>query len=152
MSIHVTSNQQETELLGYQLASLLNYQDYPIVILDGPLAAGKTTFTKGIAKALGIKKIINSPSYTLMKTYQSEDKTKQLYHLDLYRMKKNNQDYDLEEYINAEAFTVIEWPFQFPHLLPDHFVKVTFKVTSELIREIEITCHAPYCRNLEQKQ
>lgn len=152
MSIHVTSNQQETELLGYQLASLLNYHEYPIVILDGPLAAGKTTFTKGIAKALGIKKIINSPSYTIMKTYQSEDKKKQLYHLDLYRMNKNNQDYDLEEYINAESFTVIEWPFQVPHLLPDRFVKVTIKVSSELVREIEITCHAPYCVNLELKQ
>lgn len=151
MALHVTTNQQETELLGYQLASLLNYHEYPIVILDGPLSAGKTTFTKGIAKALGIKKIINSPSYTLMKTYQSEDKKKQLYHLDLYRMNKNNQDYDLEEYINAESFTVIEWPFQVPHLLPDHFVKVTFKVSSELVREIEITCHAPYCENLEQK-
>jgi tRNA threonylcarbamoyladenosine biosynthesis protein TsaE len=151
MSIHMTLNQQETELLGYQLASFLSYHDFPVVILDGPLAAGKTTFTKGIAKALGIKKNINSPSYTLMKTYQSEDKAKQLYHLDLYRMNKNNQDYDLEEYINAEAFTVIEWPFQVPHLLPDHFVKVTFNVISELIREIEITCHAPYCVNLEQK-
>lgn len=152
MSSHVTSNQQETELLGYQLASLLNYHDYPIVILDGPLAAGKTTFTKGIAKALGIKRNINSPSYTLMKSYLSEDKTKQLYHLDLYRMNKDNQDYDLEEYINAEAFTVIEWPFQVPHLLPDSFVKVTFKVTSDFIRKIEITCHAPYCVNLEQKR
>lgn len=152
MSLHVTSNQQETENLGFLLASLLNYQDFPVVILDGQLAAGKTTFTKGIARALGIIKNINSPSYTLMKSYDSEDKKKQLYHLDLYRMNENNQDYDLEEYINAESFTVIEWPFQVPHLLPDKFVKVTFNVISEFVREINISCHAPYCVNLEQKR
>lgn len=151
MSIHITTSPQDTELLGFQLANLLNYLEYPIVLLDGPLAAGKTTFTKGIARALGIKRNINSPSYTLMKSYQSEDLTKQLYHFDLYRMEANSQDFDLDEYINADAFTVIEWPFQVPHLLPEKYVKVTFEMISEFIREIKITCYASYCEMLENK-
>jgi tRNA threonylcarbamoyladenosine biosynthesis protein TsaE len=151
MSIHITTRAQDTELLGFQLAILLNYEEYPIVLLDGPLAAGKTTFTKGIASALGIRRNINSPSYTLMKMYHSEDLTKQLYHFDLYRMEPSSQDFDLEEYINAESFTVIEWPYQVPYLLPEKYVKVTFEMISESNRKIEITCHAPYCEMLENK-
>jgi tRNA threonylcarbamoyladenosine biosynthesis protein TsaE len=148
----MTSSFQETELLGFQMATQLKYQVYPIILLDGPLGSGKTTFTKGIARALGIKRNINSPSYTLMKMYTSEDLVKQLYHFDLYRMEANSQDIDLEEYIHAEAFTVIEWPFQVPYLLPEMYVKVTFELISETKRHIEITCHAPYCEMLENKQ
>ena len=150
MSMHVTSHHQETEQLGYELASLLDYQKFPIVLLDGPLAAGKTTFTKGIGRALEIKKTINSPSFTLMKMYASDDQSKHLYHFDLYRMESGSEDYDLEEYMHADAFVVVEWPYQVPILLPDKYVKVTFRILSDTQREIEITCHADYCVDLEQ--
>lgn len=99
MTTHMTENAKETEMLGFQLASLLRYDTHPIILLDGTLAAGKTTFTKGIARALSITKSVNSPTYTIMKIYQSDDRLKILHHLDLYRLDTLGNDFDLEEYI-----------------------------------------------------
>lgn len=151
MSVHVTDNAKETEMLGFQLASLLRYEDHPIILLDGPLAAGKTTFTKGIARALGIQKLVNSPTYTIMKMYQSEDLLKTLHHLDLYRLETLGNDFDLEEYIHNDGFSVIEWPFQIEELIPLEHVLVTFEHISEEKRMITITCHGHYCSMLENK-
>lgn len=151
MSVHVTESSKETEMLGFQLASLLRDDDHPIILLDGPLAAGKTTFTKGIAKALHIQTPVNSPTYTLMKIYQSEDYLHQLNHLDLYRLDQVGMDFDLEEYIHGDGFSVIEWPFQVKELLPTEYVLVSFEVTGEHQRTITITCHGQYCTMLESK-
>jgi len=151
MSTHITENAKETEMLGFQLASLLRYEDQPIILLDGPLAAGKTTFTKGIARALGVKKQVNSPSYTIMKMYQSEDLLKTLHHLDLYRLDHVGNDFDLEEYIHNDGFSVIEWPFQIEELIPLRYVLVSFEWLSEEKRKITITCQGHDCSYLENK-
>lgn len=149
MAIFHSSSAEETELLGYQLASHLNYEDDPVILLEGDLAAGKTTFTKGIAKALNIHSLINSPSYTIMKIHDNEDHSKRLYHLDLYRLKHMGHDLDLEDYIYAKGFKVIEWPNQRKDLLPESYVRVTFEYISESERTITMTCHAPFCKVLE---
>lgn len=147
----MTENAKETEMLGFQLASLLRYEDHPIILLDGPLAAGKTTFTKGIARALGITKHVNSPTYTIMKIYQSGDLLKTMHHLDLYRLDHIGNDFDLEEYIYNDGFSVIEWPFQIQELIPQTYVLVSFEWLSEEKRKITITCHGHDCSHLESK-
>jgi tRNA threonylcarbamoyladenosine biosynthesis protein TsaE len=146
-----THNEQETEALGYQLASFLRYEEAPVILLEGDLAAGKTTLTKGIGKALGITRVINSPSYTIMKVYQSKTSNQYLYHFDLYRLEENNQDYDLEEYMYSEGFKVIEWPNKVPNVIPEHYLKVSITSISDHKRQIKITCHAPYCIHLEHQ-
>lgn len=77
-----TNNALETTYLGHQVGLLLNKG--MVILLDGDLSAGKTTFTKGIGQALGIKRTINSPTFVILKRYM-EDESK-LYHIDLYRM------------------------------------------------------------------
>ena len=64
----ITNNSEETIELGYKIGLLLKEKD--VVLLDGDLSAGKTTITKGIGKALGITRVINSPTFTIVKSYQ----------------------------------------------------------------------------------
>ena len=76
----ITNDFNETIELGYKIGSLLQSGD--VLLLAGDLGAGKTTFTKGIGKALGIKRTINSPTFTIVKEYNG---TLDLYHLYLYQ-------------------------------------------------------------------
>src|SRR5690554_866023 len=108
-----------------------------IILLDGGLAAGKTTLTKGIAKGLGINDIIKSPTFTIMRFYENENI--KLYHLDLYRLNELGLDFDLEEYVyDDEGVVVIEWPYQVEELLPNKYIKI--KITNDYdSRTFEIT-------------
>lgn len=133
-----THSREETIDLGEKIVKSLP-ADVNVIILDGDLSAGKTTITKGFARALGVKGIVNSPTFTILKTYEGN---KTLYHLDLYRLNEIGNDFDLEDYINAEGgFTVIEWPHQVEQLLPNKYVEIKLKFINEDTREIEIYSH-----------
>lgn len=118
-----TNNELETIKLGEKLGKLIKGK-HVVILLDGDLAAGKTTFTKGIAKGLGINQIIKSPTFTIMKKYEENDQL--LYHLDLYRLSEVGLDFDLEEYVDDEnGVVVIEWPFQVIDILPSEYIKIS---------------------------
>lgn len=135
MKKYSTSSALETIELGKTIGSQLKAGD--VVLLTGDLSAGKTTFTKGIGLALGVKRVINSPTFTIVKVYDG-DKCP-LYHLDLYRLEGLNQDFDLEEYMESEGICVIEWPFQVRELLPKEYLMICLKRIDEFNREIEIS-------------
>ena len=86
-----------------------------ILTLDGDLGAGKTTFTKGIGRGLGIKKVINSPTFTIVKVYHG-DKT--LYHFDAYRLEGENDELGFEEMFEDDGVCVVEWPEFIEDILP----------------------------------
>jgi len=130
----ITNSNEETIKIGQRLGSLLNKGD--VVLLVGDLSGGKTTLTKGIGKALGVNKIINSPTFTIVKTYKGEKSD--LYHLDLYRLDGLNNDFDLEDYIETDAVCVIEWPHQVDELLPDNYILVNLTIKGLNEREITI--------------
>lgn len=123
----MTKNYQETIYLGHQLGLLL--KPGMTVLIDGKLAAGKTTFTKGVGLALGIKDNINSPTFTILKRYLLDEV--KLYHLDLYRLNDEGMDFDLEDYINSDGITVIEWPFNVKSLLPNEYLLVDIEIINE---------------------
>lgn len=95
-----------------------------IVTMLGDLGAGKTTMTKGIGKALGITRTINSPTFTIMKIYEGR---MTLYHMDVYRLNENSGDEYLEEYFNMDGVCVIEWADNISYLIPNDVLKVTIK-------------------------
>lgn len=86
-----------------------------ILTLEGELGAGKTTLTKGIGQGLHIKKIINSPTFTIVKVYHG-DKT--LYHFDAYRLEGQDEELGFEEMFEDDGVCVIEWPQFIQDILP----------------------------------
>ncbi|RIA78229.1 tRNA threonylcarbamoyladenosine biosynthesis protein TsaE [Anaeroplasma bactoclasticum] len=129
-----TNSALETIEIGKKIGALLNSGD--VCLLVGDLSAGKTTITKGIGMALGVKKVINSPTFTIVKGYKG-DKCP-LYHLDLYRLDGVNNDFDLEEYMEGDGVCVIEWPFQVSEILPKEYLKINLTRTGEESRTIEV--------------
>ena len=136
MKEFITQNAMETIEYGFKIGSLLTSGD--TLLLAGDLGAGKTTFTKGIGKALGITRVINSPTFTIVKEYHG-DLT--LYHLDLYRLDGLGDDFDLLEYFNADGVTVCEWPYNVSEIIPDEYLMVEIFRTEGDGRRIKLTPH-----------
>jgi tRNA threonylcarbamoyladenosine biosynthesis protein TsaE len=111
-----------------------------VVGLCGDLGAGKTTFTKELAKQLGIERQITSPTFTVMQKYEIDfGGFKNLIHIDLYRFEEFEETKVLrleEIFNNPENLVLIEWIDKFPEIKTD--VKINLKHKSEMTREIEI--------------
>ena len=122
------NNSNETIALGERMAAYLRPGD--VVVLNGDLGAGKTTFTKGIAKGLGIKEIIKSPTFTIIHEYQ--DGRIPLYHMDAYRLENGGaEDLGLDEYFDGDGVSVVEWAQFAEDELPDEFLAISFKRTDD---------------------
>lgn len=113
-------NEEELIEWGQRLGGLLQEQD--ILVLTGDLGAGKTTFTKGLARGLGIKQMIKSPTYTIVREYEGR---LPLYHLDVYRIGEDPDSIDLDDFLFGEGVTVIEWGELLEDSLPDDYLKLT---------------------------
>lgn len=135
---YTTRNPEETFNLGYRFGKTL--KPGAVAALIGELGTGKTLFTKGIAKALGVKEYeyVNSPSFVIVKEYKS--KKTPLYHFDLYRL-DSSHDLDTigyEEYFYSDGITVIEWADRAMDILPEKYASVGFKHLGENKRAITI--------------
>lgn len=141
----ITRSQEETIELGYRLAKLLKKGS--IIALKGDLAGGKTTFTKGIGKALNIKLIINSPTFNILKIYEGD---LPLYHIDAYRLESCCYDLGISEY-EDEGIMVIEWPEYYQDFLPAEYLELNFKYIDDNTREINFIAHGKkYKKILEE--
>jgi tRNA threonylcarbamoyladenosine biosynthesis protein TsaE len=107
-----------------------------ILTLDGDLGAGKTTFTKGIGRGLGIKKVINSPTFTIVKVYHG-DKT--LYHFDAYRLEGENDELGFEEMFEDDGVCVVEWPEFIEDILPEERLQIRIIKNEDNTRSFDIT-------------
>lgn len=88
-----------------------------IITLDGDLGAGKTTFSQAFAKASGVKEVVNSPTFTLIKEYEGERCP--LYHMDVYRLSLLEADeLGLDDYFYGDGVTLLEWADNIEPLLP----------------------------------
>ena len=101
-----TFSQEVTIEIGKALGRLLNTGD--IVCINGDLGTGKTVFTNGIAKSLGIKEHITSPTFTIVNEYSGRVP---FYHFDVYRISDSEEMFEIgfEEYLYGEGIVVIEW-------------------------------------------
>lgn len=109
----LSNNKYETKKIAAVLSRSLRAGD--IVTLSGDLGAGKTTFVSGLAKSLGIKEKVISPTFNILKCYF--DAKIPLYHIDAYRLENQNINIGLEEYIEGDGICVIEWPIFIKPLL-----------------------------------
>lgn len=136
-----------SELETIELAQNIEAEKFPnmIICLDGELGSGKTVFTKGIAQALGITDNITSPTYNIIKEYESGEMP--LYHMDVYRLDGNADGIGLEEYFNKNGIVVIEWADSIRDYLPKERLSIRIKVVDENKRIIILT---PYGKQYEE--
>ncbi|WP_413852821.1 tRNA (adenosine(37)-N6)-threonylcarbamoyltransferase complex ATPase subunit type 1 TsaE [Candidatus Ruminimicrobium bovinum] len=134
----VTKSYVQTKELAKEFAKVLKPKD--IVLFNGDLGAGKTTFIQGIMAYFGIKKFVRSASFMLVSEFKAKDIN--LYHLDLYRL--NTADIfglGLEEYLFGNGISFVEWSQR----LPDNSIKKYWQVNLEYIddntRKIKIRKH-----------
>lgn len=116
---------------GEALGARLNPGD--IVTLSGPLGAGKTTLTQGLARALGIREDVTSPTFVLMNEYPG---TPPLLHLDAYRMENLGwdelRDAGLEEFLGrTDAVRIVEWPSMIAPWLPRAQWNITISIEGD---------------------
>ena len=132
-----TKSSIETISLGEKIGSLLKPGD--ILAMTGTLAAGKTTITKGIAKSLGVKDNITSPTFCLVSEYEGEKMP--LYHMDVYRLEDGDESIGFNDYFNSDGVSIIEWSELISDILPEERLDIKFKVIDENTRIIKLTPH-----------
>jgi tRNA threonylcarbamoyladenosine biosynthesis protein TsaE len=130
-----TETPEATRDVAARLAQTLGPGD--VVALSGELGAGKTCFVQGLAAGLGITGPITSPTFILVAEYVGR---LPLYHVDLYRTASVDEirGLGLEEMLDGEGLTVIEWAEKAEALLPDRAVRVHIHGVGDEPREIEL--------------
>ncbi len=134
----ITSSYTETEEAGFKLAQTLQFGS--VVLLFGNLGAGKTVFSRGFARGLGITEPVSSPTYTIVQEYDIPGGGR-LYHLDLYRISgvESALAFGVDEFLDDNrAISLIEWPMRIDGILPDNCIKVTLNHLDDEKREITI--------------
>ena len=121
-----------------ELAQNIESEKFPnmVICLEGDLGSGKTVFTKAFALAAGITDNITSPTYNIIKEYESEDLN--LYHMDVYRLNDVKQDLGIAEYFKKKGICIIEWADLIPELLPKNRLRIRIRIVDENTRQFII--------------
>jgi tRNA threonylcarbamoyladenosine biosynthesis protein TsaE len=125
-SLTLTSNApQETVQLAADMVPRL--RPGAVLALHGDLGSGKTCFVRGLAAALQITDPVTSPTFTLINEYRS---TPPLYHMDLYRISNPDaiDELGLDDYLDGDGISAIEWPERAENLLPARTIHIYFTV------------------------
>ncbi len=131
---------KETQKLGQELAKKLIGGE--VIALFGDLGSGKTIFVQGLAKGLGIKRKVTSPTFVFMRQYPFSIKKFPMtfYHLDLYRG-QNDQDFEalgLEEIFAPDTIVVLEWAEKIKKELPKKRIEIKIEKVNDKTRRISI--------------
>lgn len=163
----ISHSAAQTQRLGLRLGELL--QGGELLLLEGQLGTGKTTFTQGLAKGMGISESISSPTFTLLKEYAGQARSSDradtlsrqlqkgpaLYHFDLYRVDQPDEIFDLgfEDYFYGSGVCVAEWADRADEFWPAERLRIRMKVMSETKRGLLfLATGARYCELLRQFQ
>jgi len=135
----ISHSAYETQIIAKALARGL--EPGSIILANGDLGAGKTAFAKGIALGLGIKQIVNSPTFNIMKVYQGS--TLKFYHIDAYRLESPDavSDIGLEEALGEkDGISFVEWPKFIASIIDEykHYFELRISALSNGNRMIDI--------------
>ena len=167
----ISHSSTQTQRLGVRLGELLRGGE--LLLLEGQLGTGKTTFTQGLAQGMGITEDISSPTFTLLKEYAGQEgqvvSTREpeqisaaqqparpaLYHFDLYRLDDPEEMLDLgfEDYFYSSGVCVVEWADKADLLWPTEHLRIRLKMLNETKRGLLfIAVGTHYCELLQQFQ
>jgi tRNA threonylcarbamoyladenosine biosynthesis protein TsaE len=140
-----TSTPSETRRIGQTIGK--NLQPGDVILLAGPLGAGKTTLVQGMAKGLGVTGSVMSPTFVLARELEGRLK---MYHVDLYRLEKMPEitDLGLDDYLYGDGVTVIEWADRAEALWPDDHLRVDLSYSGDKARKLTVTAHGKRYHNL----
>ncbi|MCM8569959.1 tRNA (adenosine(37)-N6)-threonylcarbamoyltransferase complex ATPase subunit type 1 TsaE [Gramella jeungdoensis] len=130
--------------LTYKLQELDVAVDYILsntksktLLFYGEMGAGKTTLIKELVKALGVHDVASSPTFSLVNHYESEEGS--VFHFDFYRIEDDTEALDIgfEDYLDSDAWNLIEWPGKVERLLGENTQKLLLEVESENTRKLK---------------
>ena len=123
--VYESLSEKDTFDLGKKLGE--NAKPGQIVCIDGDLGVGKTVFTKGFAKGLGVEEDVVSPTFTIIQEYT--DGRLPMYHFDVYRIGHPDEMYDIgyEEYFFGEGVCLVEWSSRIEELLPEESIHINIE-------------------------
>lgn len=119
-----TMSAEATEAVGYALGE--GATSGQVYCLNGDLGVGKTVFSKGFAKGLGITEHVNSPTFTIIQEYEGR---LHLYHFDVYRISSEDEmeETGYEDYFYGEGVCLVEWAELIPDLIPEGAIYITIE-------------------------
>lgn len=139
---YLSHSLQDTKNIAKEISNFVNNGD--VILLNGDIGAGKTTFTKFLLEFLGVTSVVSSPTFTLLNEYNG---IYPVYHFDMYRITDESELYELgfEDYINSKnspfvttGLTVIEWGENVKNIIPKEKTIINIKKIDESSREFEL--------------
>lgn len=132
---YIVKSMEETKLLAEKFSKTLKLGD--VVLLNGDLGAGKTTFTQLVFSCLGVKEVVNSPTFAILKSYQGKFN---LHHFDTYRISTEEAiEAGFDEVLeDRNSVIFIEWSENISPLLPSNTIIVNIRLLDDETREFEI--------------
>lgn len=129
-------NVEETQRIAAALAKVV--VPGTVIALEGDLGAGKTHFTQGLARGLGIGEAVTSPTFNVMSVY--DQGRLPLYHFDLYRLEDalELEDIAFYDYVEADGVSCIEWAAKFPEEIPAQALWISITTREDNVRSIEV--------------
>ena len=130
----ISRSTQKTCEFAETIAQKLNFGN--TILLFGDMGAGKTTFTKSLLKALGVKSTVTSPTFTIVNQYNV--KGGKINHFDMYRLEDESEaiEIGLEEMLNdKQSINIVEWPQKASYILPHNCIHVSINILGENERE-----------------
>ena len=134
--IIISNSESETVLEGEKLGQTLTPGS--IIALRGDLGAGKTAFTRGLAKGLGIEVNVQSPTFTIVNEYPGNIP---LFHFDMYRLQSEDELYDIGwyDYLERNGVCAVEWSEKVPNAFPPETIFINMSILDEKRRRLEIS-------------
>jgi tRNA threonylcarbamoyladenosine biosynthesis protein TsaE len=133
----ISTSVAQTQAIGAALSKQLEPND--VLILLGDMGAGKSEFTRGLARGLGVTGYVTSPTFTIMQLHDTGRLP--LYHFDWYRLESAEELYELsmDEYLQNGGVAVIEWPSRAEEVLPESYLEVALEPLGDDERRITFT-------------
>lgn len=118
---------------------ILDIVNGKILLFYGNMGTGKTTLIKELTKQLGVKGVVNSPTFSLVNDYLSQSE-EIIYHFDFYRIENETEAYDIgvEEYFYSNHWCLVEWPEKVENLLPLKSISIYLSINDNGSRNIKI--------------